>query len=387
MSSVYKAHDRLLDRQIAVKILHPHFTEDEEYVERFRREARSVAQLSHPNIVTVIDRGEDEGRQYIVFEYVEGENLKQLLERTGPMPVRRSARAGPADGPRAVVCARARTDPPGREAAERPAERGRAGEDDRLRDRTLGRRPGRDDHRHRARDERVHRARAGARAAGRRADGRLLARGRPLRAAGRRRAVRGRDVRHRGAEARERADAERARPPARPSSSGGAGGGAGDGEVARRSLRVHGRVRRRAGGLPRRARSERRAGDDDLAAAGGSDSEPREPRRRKRRLGVSLADRRGAGRARRRRAGGAWRAGASGRRRRSAGGAPTPDRADRHLGSTIPTATTPSTTTRPASRPTATSRRSGRQRATARAWASRVSGSSWTPAKPSNRRR
>ena len=61
MSSVYKAHDRLLDRQIAVKILHPHFTEDEEYVERFRREARAVAQLSHPNIVTVIDRGEDEG--------------------------------------------------------------------------------------------------------------------------------------------------------------------------------------------------------------------------------------------------------------------------------------------------------------------------------------
>jgi eukaryotic-like serine/threonine-protein kinase len=88
MSSVYKAHDRLLDRQVAIKVLHPHFTADEEYVERFRREARSVAQLSHPNIVTVIDRGEDEGRQYIVFEYVEGENLKQLLERTGPMPVR-----------------------------------------------------------------------------------------------------------------------------------------------------------------------------------------------------------------------------------------------------------------------------------------------------------
>jgi len=88
MSSVYKAHDRLLDRQIAIKILHPHFTEDEEYVERFRREARAVAQLSHPNIVTVIDRGEDEGRQFIVFEYVEGENLKQRLERTGPMAVR-----------------------------------------------------------------------------------------------------------------------------------------------------------------------------------------------------------------------------------------------------------------------------------------------------------
>lgn len=87
MSSVFKAHDRLLDRIVAIKVLHPHFTEDEEYVERFRREARSVAQLSHPGIVTVIDRGEDAGRQYIVFEYVEGENLKQLLERTGPMPV------------------------------------------------------------------------------------------------------------------------------------------------------------------------------------------------------------------------------------------------------------------------------------------------------------
>jgi serine/threonine-protein kinase len=88
MSSVWQAHDRLLDRIVAIKILHPHFTEDEEYVERFRREARSVAQLSHPNIVTVIDRGEDAGRQYIVFEYVEGENLKQLVERGGPMPIR-----------------------------------------------------------------------------------------------------------------------------------------------------------------------------------------------------------------------------------------------------------------------------------------------------------
>ena len=88
MSSVWKTHDRLLDRIVAIKILHPHFTEDEEYVERFRREARSVAQLSHPGIVTVIDRGEDAGRQFIVFECVDGENLKQLLERTGPLPVR-----------------------------------------------------------------------------------------------------------------------------------------------------------------------------------------------------------------------------------------------------------------------------------------------------------
>jgi eukaryotic-like serine/threonine-protein kinase len=88
MSSVWRSHDRLLDRTIAIKVLHEQFTRDEEYVERFRREARSVAQLSHPNIVTVIDRGEDEGRQYIVFEYVEGENRKQLIERSGALPVR-----------------------------------------------------------------------------------------------------------------------------------------------------------------------------------------------------------------------------------------------------------------------------------------------------------
>jgi eukaryotic-like serine/threonine-protein kinase len=88
MSSVWRSHDRLLDRVVAIKILHEQFTADAEYVERFRREARAVAQLSHPNIVTVIDRGEDEGRQFIVFEYIEGENLKGAIERAGQLPVR-----------------------------------------------------------------------------------------------------------------------------------------------------------------------------------------------------------------------------------------------------------------------------------------------------------
>jgi serine/threonine-protein kinase len=88
MSSVYRAHDRLLERDVALKVLHDQFTVDGAYVERFRREARSVAQLSHPNIVTVIDRGEQDGRQFIVFEYVDGENLKSLLEREGPLPER-----------------------------------------------------------------------------------------------------------------------------------------------------------------------------------------------------------------------------------------------------------------------------------------------------------
>jgi serine/threonine-protein kinase len=87
MSSVFRAHDRLLDRKVALKVLHQQYSDDEEYVERFRREARAVAALSHPNIVTVIDRGEHEGRQFIVFEYVEGENLKRLIQRRGGAPV------------------------------------------------------------------------------------------------------------------------------------------------------------------------------------------------------------------------------------------------------------------------------------------------------------
>ena len=88
MSSVYRAHDRLLERDVAIKVLHEQFTADGEYVERFRREARAVAQLSHPNIVTVIDRGEQDDRQFIVFEYVDGENLKALIDREGPLPER-----------------------------------------------------------------------------------------------------------------------------------------------------------------------------------------------------------------------------------------------------------------------------------------------------------
>jgi serine/threonine protein kinase len=91
MSNVFRAHDRLLERTVALKILHEQYTRDEDYVERFRREARAVAQLAHPNIVTVIDRGEQEGRQFIVFEYVDGENVKELLNR-GPLEAREAIR-------------------------------------------------------------------------------------------------------------------------------------------------------------------------------------------------------------------------------------------------------------------------------------------------------
>jgi eukaryotic-like serine/threonine-protein kinase len=94
MSSVYRAHDTLLERYVALKVLHAQYTTDDEFVERFKREARAVAQLSHPNIVTVIDRGEDGGKQFIVFEYIDGENLKELVVRKGRLSVRDALEVG-----------------------------------------------------------------------------------------------------------------------------------------------------------------------------------------------------------------------------------------------------------------------------------------------------
>jgi tRNA A-37 threonylcarbamoyl transferase component Bud32 len=87
MSSVYRARDSVLERRVALKVLHEHFSADPEYVERFRREARAIARLNHPNIVTVIDRGEFGKRQFIVFEHIPGENLKEIVEREGQLPV------------------------------------------------------------------------------------------------------------------------------------------------------------------------------------------------------------------------------------------------------------------------------------------------------------
>ena len=87
MSTVYRAFDETLERWVAVKVLHQSMYDDSVQLERFRREARSVARLSHPHLVTVIDAGEDAGHPFIVFEYVDGETLKQLIRRAGPLPV------------------------------------------------------------------------------------------------------------------------------------------------------------------------------------------------------------------------------------------------------------------------------------------------------------
>jgi len=87
MSTVYLAIDETLDRAVAIKLLHAEISDEPDQLERFRREARSAARLSHPNLVGVIDAGEDGGRPYIVFEYVRGETLKRRLQREGRLPV------------------------------------------------------------------------------------------------------------------------------------------------------------------------------------------------------------------------------------------------------------------------------------------------------------
>jgi eukaryotic-like serine/threonine-protein kinase len=85
MADVYLAEDQLLGRQVAVKVLHHHFAEDQEFVERFRREASSAAGLSHPNIVAIFDRGEWNGTYYIAMEYVAGRSLKTIVRDQGPL--------------------------------------------------------------------------------------------------------------------------------------------------------------------------------------------------------------------------------------------------------------------------------------------------------------
>jgi serine/threonine protein kinase len=87
MSTVYRALDETLERQVAVKLMNREVASDSDQLERFRREARAVAQLSHPHIVGVIDAGEDDGRPYIVLEYVEGETLKERIRRLGRLPI------------------------------------------------------------------------------------------------------------------------------------------------------------------------------------------------------------------------------------------------------------------------------------------------------------
>jgi beta-lactam-binding protein with PASTA domain len=85
MADVYLAEDSLLGRRVALKLLHQRFAADQEFVERFRREASSAAGLSHPNVVSVFDRGEWDGTYYIAMEYLPGRSLKSVVREHGPL--------------------------------------------------------------------------------------------------------------------------------------------------------------------------------------------------------------------------------------------------------------------------------------------------------------
>src|SRR3954463_1694562 len=87
MANVYLAEDGELGRRVAIKILNDRHSHDDQFVERFRREAKNAAGLSHPNIVSIYDRGEFDGSYYIAMEYLEGRTLKELIVRNGPTPV------------------------------------------------------------------------------------------------------------------------------------------------------------------------------------------------------------------------------------------------------------------------------------------------------------
>ncbi len=91
MADVFLARDQLLDRPVAVKVLFPQFAADPSFVERFRREAQSAANLNHPNIVAVYDWGEHESTYFIVMEYIEGRSLAEVLRSEGPLHPDRAA--------------------------------------------------------------------------------------------------------------------------------------------------------------------------------------------------------------------------------------------------------------------------------------------------------
>src|SRR5216117_4528989 len=94
MADVFLARDQLLDRPVAVKVLFPEFATDPSFVERFRREAQSAANLNHPNIVSVYDWGQEQGTYFIVMEYVRGRSLREIVHVNGAFSARRAAEIG-----------------------------------------------------------------------------------------------------------------------------------------------------------------------------------------------------------------------------------------------------------------------------------------------------
>lgn len=94
MGSVYEGTDERLHRRVAVKLLRDELADDPRFVERFRREARAVASLSHPNIASVYDYGEDAGRHFMIMEFAAGKDLAQIIKMDAPLPIERAVHIG-----------------------------------------------------------------------------------------------------------------------------------------------------------------------------------------------------------------------------------------------------------------------------------------------------
>ena len=116
MATIFRAVDTQLGRDVAVKLLRPEYLRDPDFSSRFRQEAQAAASLTHPNVVTVYDYGEDPSGPYIVMELIDGEDLATIIRRSGALPPRQAARIAAAVA-RALAAAHARgPHPPRRQA-------------------------------------------------------------------------------------------------------------------------------------------------------------------------------------------------------------------------------------------------------------------------------
>ena len=107
MATIFRSLDTQLGREVAVKLLRPEYLRDPDFSSRFRQEAQNAASLSHPNVVTVYDYGEDPSGPFIVMEYVDGEDLATILRRNGALPPTQAARIAAAVA-RALAASHAR---------------------------------------------------------------------------------------------------------------------------------------------------------------------------------------------------------------------------------------------------------------------------------------
>ena len=182
MGTVYKAFDPLLTRVVAVKVISGQLDSNPDHRERFFREARAAAQLSHRNIITIYDLGEQDGAPYLAMEYLEGRDLDQRLHDARGHVADAQAGAGPEHLRRAGARPRLRADPPRHQAGQRLRHRRWRREDPRLRPRPADHVRADAQQRH-GRHRELHGARATARRAAGPPGGHLLVRRAALRAA------------------------------------------------------------------------------------------------------------------------------------------------------------------------------------------------------------